>query len=91
MREPDAVGEGILLNPMTFVMMTFWKEMTMTQQQKMRIVRFMLSRLLEIATNGGFSLLALDMDTGRALFKIDPNDETVQEFIKAVPTAAVPA
>ncbi len=63
----------------------------MTQQTKIRIVRFMLTRLLEIATNGGFSLLALDMDTGRALFKVDPSNELVQEFIKALPAPAAPS
>jgi hypothetical protein len=56
----------------------------MSEEMKLRFARFILSRLLDIATNGGFSILWLDMSTGRALFKFDPSNEQAQELIRNV-------
>jgi len=57
----------------------------MSEDMKRKLVRFILSRLLETAT--GMKLLWLDLDTGRALFRFSPTDEMVTEFLKQVPMA----
>ncbi len=57
----------------------------MSNETKLRLVRFIISRLLETAT--GMKLLWLDMNTGRAMFEFSPTDETVREFLDRVPQA----
>ena len=58
----------------------------MTEQRKIRLARFILSRLLELAT--GMKLLWLDMDSGRALFKLEPTSEQVTELLASMPQGA---
>ena len=64
-----------------------WKEFVMSEEKKKELVRFILSRLLEVATNGGLQLMWIDLETGRALFKVNPNQEQVEELLRAVPQA----
>jgi len=56
----------------------------MTDEMKKRLASFILSRMLMIATNGGLSLLWLDMAQGRVMFKLDPSSEQVNELLANV-------
>lgn len=57
----------------------------MTQETRLRLVRFILSRLLETAT--GMRLVWLDLESGRAMFYFEPTDEQVRKFLEQVPVA----
>jgi hypothetical protein len=57
----------------------------MNDEVRLRLVRFILCRLLESAT--GMRMLWLDMSTGRAMFEFQPTDEQVAKFLQAVPVA----
>lgn len=58
----------------------------MSEETKLRLVRFILVRLLETAT--GMKLLGVDFNSGLALFKFSPTDEQVTKFLQQVPAAA---
>ena len=64
----------------------------MTEQQKnerlVRLARFMLARVLELATGKAITLHWINLDTGLAMFKFDPNDAQIKTLIASVQSGA---
>lgn len=51
----------------------------MTEKRKARLAKFILSRLVELAT--GMKLLWINLETGRAEFQFTPNDAQVASLV----------